>query len=381
MARNLNRLGLLAACVLSGPALAQSVTLYGRVDVGVQHVDNGVLSKNTVDSGHYTASRFGFRGKEDLGSGLSAIFQFENGFDASTGKAQSEAKLFNRGAHVGLSSSTAGTLTLGRQYVPIFWTFLYADDAGRVRLHGASTVQSVQRSNFARIATSASPLQNGGSLAPSKDGLQSVGITSAYEDNLLVYKSPNWAGASASLAYGVGNESGASSSVVKRDGRVFGGNLEYNRDGLFVGAAFNRKDGYFSNTSGEHGQHLNEQLVSAMVTAAPNLKIWGNYHPWSLSAADQRLKGHDWMLGVSYTLPSGMLWANYADKTIKNCASCNSSGFGIGYHHHLSKRTELYTSIGKVSNQGNSANSLNGTAPGAFGKSVTAVAVGVAHQF
>ena len=48
----------------------------------------------TMDSGNASGSRFGFKGTEDLGNGLTVGFILENGFDADTGK---DGTMFNRG--------------------------------------------------------------------------------------------------------------------------------------------------------------------------------------------------------------------------------------------------------------------------------------------
>lgn len=355
---------------------ASSVNLFGRIDLGIQNIDNGAGSVTGLKSGSYTASRLGFRGQEEISSDLSALFHLEMGINADTGALQSSTKTFNRGSYVGLSSKSAGTLTMGRQYVPIFWPFLFGEQAGRHRLHGYSAVQSVQRNSFARIDAAASPLANAGSLNPVADGRQTVGITSAFEDGLIVYKTPNFGPVSATLAYGSGVAGGSN-----RDGRVVGGNLQYNDQGRYVGLGFNRKNGTVTAAGMQQGQVLTETLISGLYPLGGGMSVWGNFHPWSLKSAGQELKGRDVMVGMSYQMPSGMLWANYAHKTLRNCNECGSKGFGVGYHHHLSPRTELYVSYGNVGNQGNAAASLNGTTPAANGQSVRAVALGVAHTF
>ncbi|MCM3378136.1 porin, partial [Bacillus licheniformis] len=60
----------------------------------------------------------------DLGGGLSAIFQLENGFYTNNGQFATANTIWNRAAFVGLSSERYGTLTLGRQ-TPL--TFDYLD--------------------------------------------------------------------------------------------------------------------------------------------------------------------------------------------------------------------------------------------------------------
>jgi predicted porin len=124
-------LSLLAA---AGVAQAQtSVTLYGVIDESLSYIHNtqGAGQAGTVggtrnawllgnsSAGNLSGSRFGMKGNEDLGGGLAAIFTLEGGFDPSTGRSGQGGALFGRQAFVGLSSNTAGTVTLGRQYDPV----------------------------------------------------------------------------------------------------------------------------------------------------------------------------------------------------------------------------------------------------------------------
>lgn len=72
---------------VAGSAQAQStVTLYGIVDDGLNWTSNsGGHNLYNVSSGVMQASRWGLRGKEDLGGGLAALFVLENGFDLNNG--------------------------------------------------------------------------------------------------------------------------------------------------------------------------------------------------------------------------------------------------------------------------------------------------------
>ena len=76
----------LAVLAASGAAMAQSsVTLYGVVDLGIGKMDGGKV--NMTSGGVLTNgnSRIGLRGVEDLGGGLKAGFNFEQGIDAENG--------------------------------------------------------------------------------------------------------------------------------------------------------------------------------------------------------------------------------------------------------------------------------------------------------
>lgn len=111
---------LLAAALLAASsfALAQnSVTLYGVVDAGFTYTSNAKGSHQiALTGGNESASRWGVRGSEDLGGGLSAIFTLEAGFNVVNGTMGQNGTEFGRQAFVGLSSPSYGTVTLGRQY-------------------------------------------------------------------------------------------------------------------------------------------------------------------------------------------------------------------------------------------------------------------------
>ena len=364
----------LALAAIGSCASAQNMTLFGRVDMGLQSIDMDGATRTGVDSGIYTASRLGFRGTEDLGGGLSALFHLEMGIGADNGTAGVGSRLFNRGAFVGLSDKTLGTLTLGRQYSPTFWPFLNSEEAGPLRLHGYSAVNAIQRSNLLRVNQNALtvPVANG-TLAAGANGIYSVGISSSYENNQLIYKTPSVGGFTASLAAGL-------AEGYEDSGKLYGTNLEYSQGPLYVGGAFNRKHGTVLATG--TSQHTDEAVLGAYYSLTDTLKLWGNAHGWSVDpGTGATLKGHDYMLGFSYFVGVGEVWANYARKKVGSCTNCASNGFAVGYNHSLSKRTELYVAYGRVGNQSNAANTLSGFAPVAAGGTVQGLAAGIAHVF
>ncbi|WEY37434.1 porin [Paraburkholderia sp. SUR17] len=106
----------LAAAAL--PAFAQNtVTLYGLIDEGFDFTNNVNGSKvYELQSGYAQGSRWGLKGTEDLGGGLKAVFQLENGFNVNNGKLGQGGLMFGRQAYVGLVSDQYGSVTFGRQY-------------------------------------------------------------------------------------------------------------------------------------------------------------------------------------------------------------------------------------------------------------------------
>ncbi len=107
-----------ATALVTGSAFAQSsVNLFGVADVAFRHVStDGGPAVNSLVSGSYSSARFGFRGIEDLGGGLSASFWLESFLNQDSG-ATSPAG-FQRRSTVSLTGVSWGELRLGRDYTP-----------------------------------------------------------------------------------------------------------------------------------------------------------------------------------------------------------------------------------------------------------------------
>jgi len=109
--------GLLAAQAAAQAQEQSSVQVYGLLSAGIGYTsDEGGHALTHAISGSNQNPRIGFRGQEDLGDGLKALFVLENGFNVMTGTSAQSGRLFGRQSYVGLSSVDKGTLTLGRQY-------------------------------------------------------------------------------------------------------------------------------------------------------------------------------------------------------------------------------------------------------------------------
>jgi predicted porin len=192
--RNAKRSAILAAIagVAATHAYAQSsVTLYGVLDDSIQYIHNtsnatgGNANFIGLAAGNLQGNRFGLKGAEDLGGGLKAIFQLENGFNPNTGKMGSYptgTKLFGRQAYMGLSSDTFGTVTLGRQYDPV------------VDLIQPLTADNYWGSTF----TTPGDVDNNDN--------------SSRTNNAVKYSSPNYAGLQFEAMYGLGGVAGSTGS-------------------------------------------------------------------------------------------------------------------------------------------------------------------------
>src|SRR5574343_1189893 len=105
-------IALAVAGLASTAAFAQTnVTIYGSVDAGythrwdAEHRGTGVHTRSSIDTGGSAGNRLGFKGVEDLGNGLKAVFLLEQGFsfDGAAGANAQGGRTFGRQAYVGLT--------------------------------------------------------------------------------------------------------------------------------------------------------------------------------------------------------------------------------------------------------------------------------------
>ena len=169
----------------AGSALAADVQLYGIVDTGVgyNHVDvDGLGDKQDIDtfqmkSGQASGSRWGLKGTEDLGNGLTVGFILEDGFSSDTGADSApmfnrESSLFIEGGFGKLAMGRMGSLNNGQSS----WA-----KVGMINAFGTSDWgdYSVQVGN--------------------------VMSTAAQWDNMVAYQTPDFAGFKVYAQYGMGN--------------------------------------------------------------------------------------------------------------------------------------------------------------------------------
>jgi predicted porin len=111
---------LLSLLILSGiTAMAQAqITTYGLLEETTRfttNVDKAGSNQFQLSEGILQGSRLGFKGMEDLGTGLKAVFNLEAGFTLHNGMSGQGGRLFGREASVGLMSKDLGRFTIGRQ--------------------------------------------------------------------------------------------------------------------------------------------------------------------------------------------------------------------------------------------------------------------------
>lgn len=326
---------LLALAVLAsfaGVASAQTnVTVYGVVDMGIQRTDNngaGVDPTWALNSGIQSGSRLGFKGTEDLGGGLSASFQLENGFNADKGTEAQGGLLFGRQAWVGLNGGF-GSVKFGRQYTPIF-TAVSSVDPFEVGLAGS--LESTA-SNFGTVNT----------FGTRMDDTVNYSLT---------------AGAfSGQVAYGFGEVPGDTTAS-----RQLGLSLGYANGPVNAVLAYHKQEngaGTLSDKTWFVGGTYNFGVVKAHASYADNK-----------DEASGAGKSRDYMLGVSAPVGAGSVLGSYQHEKNRD-TNVKSNVFAVGYIHNLSKRTNLYTSLGYAKDE----------TPGVADVKSNMFNVGIRHKF
>ena len=335
------------ATLAAGTAAAQSsVTLFGIVDASARYVKNGSAgSQKQLAAGGLNTSRFGFRGSEDLGSGLRAAFHLEAGISPDTGT--TDAKFFGRRATVSLLGSF-GEVRLGRDYNPTALN-TFSEPFGAV---GVGSVGGA----FTYGPTSA---------------LGSGATTTLRNDNSIGYFLPT-------------NLGGLYGSVMVAAGEGVPGNKYVGGRVGFAAGPVDAAVGYgktetVSNT--DYDQYNAKALYDFGLA-----KLNGLYDVKKFGSLSQKLA----LVGVTVPLGNGELRAAYA---INNrSGGVAGSGFSnaddsklmaLGYYYNLSKRTALYTTVARITNEGAARGSVSGAPPAGMlgGQTSSGVEAGVSHKF
>ena len=353
-------LALVLAGALTGAAQAQSaVEVYGIVDVGAVRefgtkLDSGpgptpLADGNKITSGAQSGTRLGFKGKEDLGSGLSALFVLETGIAADAGGFNQANKAFGRQSFVGLQGDF-GTVTLGRQYTSYFLTLNQIADPFASGLAGNAQNLMLPGSNASSIVS------NLGAITSTDRAIRM--------DNAIKYVTPVFENFSGEIAYGFGEK-------AANDGdRVITGSVGYDSKPLNVRLAYYEKNNSTDTAS----------LKSTMLAANYDLefaKIFAAYadNDWGTSA-----KTRNYLIGATVPFGAHKFIASYIRADGRGTNSANDADqWGIGYTYSLSKRTNLYAAYGYISNDGAARYTVGNNSD--LGSGNKAFNLGVRHVF
>lgn len=353
----------LATMLCGSAAHAQTqVTVYGIVDAAVARTTNAdaagnALTKVSSLSGSLP-SRIGFRGSEDLGGGLSAVFALESGFNPDTGVSGQGGRLFGRQAWIGLKGNW-GTLQVGRI---LNMTFL------------ATAKSDVLGPNLFSINSIDLYLPN----ARSDNAVGYLGSYQGFTVGATYSLGRDASAAGGPAATNCGGEVAGNSKACRQvtallgyDGAAYGMNVSYDKLYGNVGAAggltsserFDRRvtvNGYAMLGTTKIGAGIIDRKTDAVNGVAESDLVY---------------------LGISHPLAPGLtLDAQVARKDVKR--SGDDTRMAVArLTYAFSKRTAVYGAVGRMDNEGLAAVALDAGGTVAAGRAQNGVMAGLRHAF
>jgi predicted porin len=353
-----------AGALSTNIALAQSnVTIYGIVDTGVVFTTNANANGNSVTkmsalSGELP-SRLGFKGVEDLGDGLAAVFVLENGFSPDSGTIGQGGRLFGRQAYVGLKN-TWGQVMLGRQ---VNMTFL------------APAKSDVIGPNVFSLGSLDSYWPN----ARSDNAIGYIGVFNQFTVGATYSLGRDTATAGGPAATNCAGEVAGNAKACRQITAL----LAYDNQAYGISTSY---DIMYGNTGAAGGlsssDNTDQRVTLSGYFMLDSLKIGGGVLDRKTRAAANVNTDSDlWFLGAAYWLsPALMLDGQIAKLNIKG--SNNDSTMTIArLTYNLSKRTAVYTSVGYMKNAGTAALALDAGGTVGVGKNQAGMMVGLKHMF
>ena len=356
-------LALAALTAFAGAASAQSsVTLFGILDAGIARLSAGGKSVTGMENSGYNSSRLGFRGTEDLGGGMSASFWLEagltndNGTGAATnvnnqaaggaaaGQNGSQGLTFNRRSTVSLAGGF-GEIRLGRDYTPQFWNLTVFDPYGT---NGVGTTQTLNS-----IIT---------------------GVTAVRASNSVGYFLPGGLGGfygQFQMYFGENQDLAVNPTPnTEKDGNGWGLRLGYAAGPLNVALAT-------SKTKYAAGDVKQQNLGGQYDLGVAKLQAH------VASDKNGTTKGNGWLIGGLIPVGAGevrIAFSQYKTDVAGTANDPRSRKWALGYVHNLSKRTAVYTTYARVTNNAFANQALNGAAVTA-GSNSSGFDIGVRHSF
>ena len=333
MKKSLVAVALLGA--FAGSSMAADVTLYGKIDTGLnyQHVTKNGTSTDTLQmkTGQSAGNRFGLKGTEDLGNGVKVGFILENGFNADTGALKTysgqDETLFGREASLNVTSDF-GKLTFGR--------------TGALSSGLTST----------DIVAGYMAFGTGYGSNTSEMGHFGIGDRTRM-NNTVTYQTPRFAGVrvSAQYSFQMQDQEGTEQSKNKR---YAGLGVDYTNGafaaGLVVDTIINPTPA--TNTEDSLGVTLGASYDFEVAKLFGIAGYGQNENKFGKLAAagTEGVKGYWGQLGVTAPVAGGKVLASvsYSDSEDEQNSDIDMKAWGVGagYQYSLSKRTSLYAFAG-----------------------------------
>jgi predicted porin len=356
----------LAAVAAAGAVSAQSsVTLYGRVDLGLSYNGSaagvkGASPKLTVGSGGAGASRFGVRGTEDLGGGLKANFLIEAGVAADAGGV---TQLGDRNVYADLSGGF-GAVRIGRFLNPQLLQVGKFSAFGTDYIGSGSNIMHVEGARYNNAVSYTTPAIGGFSAT----------LMTAFEESNTFRIAQPLTGTAATAGLNAAATSGLGVPATKKPVNI---GLNYAAGPIEIGVAY-AKDGV-------SGPKALTNIGASYKLGA--VKLMAQYETNSnITAAAGK---NAYLIGATAPMGAGLLRATYGKRDAAGIEFRNVIALGtnnpytpsnstsnvsvwktlaaVGYDYNLSKRTSVYGAFARNKTQANT--------------SFTTYQMGVAHNF
>ena len=349
MKKSLLALAILGA--FAGSAQAQSsVQIYGNLDLGVTKrtdVATGI--------GKRANNTLGFKGTEELGSGLKAIFQLEMRYEPDTGTLESGSRpLFQGQSRVGLTGGF-GTFRIGRGL-----TAFQESSIAFEPFHGIPSPQGFQADLMV--------------AGYSSDPLSAAGNSANRFSNAVFYNSPEYMGLQLNTTIG-SREANGSSPLIGRGTALlpqYGATAAALANPYSISITYKNGPGALMLANERNAVESTVTSFAGYVMVAPVTKLM-----FSMTRQDQehtRLLNQEtkaWVVGANHTIGAGKIIAGVGSKHTDGLEKVRQ--YSLGYEYSLSKRTYLYADVSKKKGAPAVAPSTS--------TSINTYAVGVNHSF
>jgi predicted porin len=330
-------ISLAVAAAFAAPAAMAEVAVYGKVHMDIVSTDSPTEENIEVTS---NASRLGFKGSEDLGNGLKAIFKYEMTYsgvdntDANNDGVDDNTSIDGaRNSYIGLSGSF-GTFLIGRHDTP---------------------------------AKSAYYASGNDHLGDSIIDLNNIGFTERRVPNAIAYVSPNFSGVRIAAAIVPGEQDGQGDNDENGLMDSYSLGVMYKGHGVKAGLGY---ETIGDTSAGADNNDTTTLHIGASYTFMNNYTVGVQY------GTDDNINNVDGDERTTFALAgkakfgNNAIVVNFGDtETESNTAANNSEAthMGIGFHHTMSKRTSAYVAYKNVDPDG--------------GDSTDQLAVGMIHKF
>lgn len=328
-------LAALVAAVFPLSVLAEpNVSIYGGVDLGVLgQRTRGDSATVSMANGYSYASRFGFRGTEDLGNGYSVGFILEQGFKANTGVVDPAGNFaFSREAKLGFNGPF-GQLAFGRLGTLGFFqsTGIIKGNVFGVTPINASSFNRQRLLSFARV------------------------------DNAISYVTPSFGGLTVHLMYS--NGTAGDEEKFAKNAHYYGVGAKLTRGPIDGSAIFEVMEqrglssGFYStNIKGVSVSGIDSPIYHYTIGGSYDLKYVKPFAIYQFSHQSDYLNQHTFALGVSAPVAGGTLkgqarfiFGDYSGQTKEKLKEKGVGTdpmewtLGVGYDYPFSKNTYLWT--------------------------------------